>query len=119
MRFIDHGGQLVIGKFQGVVAAHDLDQVCAAAYLLTHSAPDLVRPAGFAATPIRMAARLDDGLAGDQQAWAREDTLFDRLFGIDVGPVHAQIAHQRHARAQALEHVGGSFVGADLRRIVH
>jgi hypothetical protein len=116
---VDHGRELLVGELEAVVAAHDLDQVRAAAHLFAHRAPHLVGAGGLAAAPVGVAAGLHDRLAGDQDPRAGEDALLERLLGEQVAGVHPQVAHERDAGAQRLEHVGRRLVGADLGGVVH
>jgi hypothetical protein len=64
-------------------------------------------------------AGLDDAFTGNEQARAREDALSHGLLCKQVGIVDAEVAHQRDAGAQRLEHVAGGLVGADFRSVVH
>ena len=97
VRLVDHGFQFFVGHLQGVVVGHDLDQVGPAPDLISHGSAHFVGTAGLAASPIGMPARLDDGLAGDQEPWAWEDSLLDRLLRVDIGSPHAEVADQGYA----------------------
>ena len=118
VRFVDDGFQFGIREFQRVVAGHNLDEIRAGPHLFAYGAPHFVRPAGLAAAPIGVAARLHDRLAGNEQARTGKDALLHRLLGVNVGLVHAQIPDRRHPGPQADPHVAGGLVGADLRRVV-
>ena len=118
MCLIDHSFQLGVGELEQIVAAHDLDQVGAAAHLVAHGAAHLIGARSLTAAPVGMAARLYDGLTGDIEARTGEDALLHRLLGREVGLVHAQVAEGGDTGAQRNEHVGGAFVGADFDAVV-
>ena len=118
VRFVDDGFELRVGQLEIVVVRHDLDEVGAVHHLLAHRATHLVRARRFAAAPIGMAAGLGDGFAADEKARAGKDALLDGLLREVAALVHPQLAYRCRSRPQGREHVGGAFIGADLRRIV-
>ena len=97
---VDDRVELFVRELERVVAAHDLDQVGAAANLLAHRTTHLVGARRLAATPVRVAAGLHDRLSADEQLRPLEDALGDRLLREEAGLVHAQVADGRYARSE-------------------
>ena len=110
--------EFLVRELEQIVAAHDLDEIGAAANLFSDGTTHLVRAGRLTATPVRMTAGLDDRLSADKQLRSLEDALRDCSLCEEPSLVHAQVAYGRHSCSERPKHVRGALICRDFRFVL-